>query len=201
MKKLLILFSFALAALLLAVPSTTYAQAANSGFSGKAVRWNGEPIVGATVSVLTGPLETDTEVARATTGADGSWSIAAPAGGPYWVHIHTFGSWWGYSYQDPFSLVNGEQVSQIYLLLGPREVNEIAIPTPESNVGPEIGVEPTETPVSEVAPIIGVDPDMPVGMPTTGGGPAEEVPYGWLIATAGLLVVAGFGARKIAQSS
>src|SRR4051794_737247 len=103
MKKFVLALSFVLAAYLLGAQAS-HAQGAASGFSGKAVRWNGDPIVGATIRVLAGPLETDQEYARTTTAADGSWSVQLPAGGPYWVHIDTFGSWWGYSYQTPFTL-------------------------------------------------------------------------------------------------
>src|SRR4051794_18454305 len=102
MKKLLFLF---LAAALLMTFSSTGASAqtaSTSTLTGKAVRWNGEPIVGATIAALRGPLETDTEVVHTTTAADGSYTLTVPATGTYWLHIRTFGTYWGYSYYVPF---------------------------------------------------------------------------------------------------
>src|SRR4051812_17491630 len=106
MKKSLLIAVFGLLALALTVPA---AYAAGTGtLSGKAVRWNGEAIPGATIGALGGPLETDKERARPTTAADGSYPLTVPAGLASWIHIDTFGSWWGYSYQTPFTLSDGE---------------------------------------------------------------------------------------------
>jgi hypothetical protein len=120
--------------------TAAFAQSGSGTVTGKAVRWNGDAIAGATMRALTGPLETAKEVARTTTAADGSYSLSVPAGTPYWIHIDTFGSWWGYSYQTPFTLRPGETISQVYFALGPRDVKEIALPAPVSNVGPAVGV-------------------------------------------------------------
>jgi hypothetical protein len=103
MKKLF--FLFLAAGLLLAFNANSAAaqSAATSTFSGKAVRWNGEAIAGATIAALRGPLETDPEVAHTTTAADGSYTLTVPASGTYWLHIRTFGTYWGYSYYIPFT--------------------------------------------------------------------------------------------------
>jgi hypothetical protein len=164
MKKL-VLFLLAAGLLLGLGAGHAAAQSApTSTFSGKAVRWDGTAISGAIVAVLRGPLETDAEVAHTATAADGSWTLTVPAGGPYWLHIRTFGTWWGYSYYIPFTVRPGEAVSQIYFALGPRDVKDvISLPAPISNVGPETGsdatpvpAQPTATPVSNVKPIVGV---------------------------------------------
>ena len=194
MKKLVFALLLGLVAVAISAQGT-YAQAA-SGLSGKAVRWNGEPIVGATISILAGPLESDKELARTATGADGSWSVELPAGGPYWVHIRTFGSWWGYSYQTPFALRAGEQISQIWLALGPRDVREITLPEPISNVQPGTGEAPP-TPVSNVKPGIGVGEEP--GMPRTGEGDRQL--DGTLLLALGLAVLligSGLRARVMA---
>jgi LPXTG-motif cell wall-anchored protein len=130
--------------------TAAFAQSGSGTVTGKAVRWNGDAIAGATMRALTGPLETAKEVARTTTAADGSYSLSVPAGTPYWIHIDTFGSWWGYSYQTPFTLRPGETISQVYFALGPRDVKEIALPAPVSNVGPAVGVN--EPPPAAPAP-------------------------------------------------
>jgi hypothetical protein len=138
MKKLL--FTLMAAALLLTLSTTAaWAQTGTGKVTGKAVRWNGAAIAGATIRALTGPLETDKEVDRTTTAADGSYTLTVPAGQPYWVHIDTFGTWWGYSYQTPFTLQPGETISQVFFALGPRDVKEITLPAPVSNVGPATG--------------------------------------------------------------
>jgi hypothetical protein len=138
MKKLL--YILMAAALLLTLSTTAaWAQTGTGKVTGKAVRWNGDAIAGATIRALTGPLETDKEVDRTTTAADGSYALTVPAGQPYWVHIDTFGSWWGYSYQTPFTLQPNETISQVFFALGPRDVKEITLPAPVSNVGPATG--------------------------------------------------------------
>jgi len=102
MKRFLAIFATALLLMVLGT-NAAFAQAGTGTVSGKAVRWNGEPISGATMRALSGPLETDKEIARTTTGADGSYTLAVPAGQAYWIQIATFGSWWGYTYQTPFT--------------------------------------------------------------------------------------------------
>ncbi|HUS15383.1 MAG TPA: carboxypeptidase-like regulatory domain-containing protein, partial [Chloroflexia bacterium] len=94
--------------------SAASAQSATGTVTGKAVRWNGEAISGATIRVLAGPLETDKELSRTTTGADGSYAVTLPADQSYWVHIDTLGTWWGYSYQTPFTVRAGETISQVF---------------------------------------------------------------------------------------
>jgi LPXTG-motif cell wall-anchored protein len=174
MKKLLVLllvasFAFALSA------HTAAAQSATGTLTGKAVRWNGEPIAGATIAALAGPLETDKEFDHTTTAADGSYTITAPAGQTVWLHIRTFGTYWGYSYYIPFNLKPSETISQVYFALGPRDVAApIVLPTPVSNVAPETGTtEPPAQPVTEppptsnVKPIVGSNEDnTPVQKPT-----------------------------------
>ena len=190
MKKLLL----GLAVLGLLFAGVQHASAAASGtLAGKAVRWSGAPIAGATVAALAGPLETDAEIAHTTTGADGSWSLAVPAGTPYWVHIRTFGTWWGYSYQTPFALQAGETVSQIYFVLGPRDVKEAVLPAPVSSlpapvIAPPAVVPPAlpatatappalpsptpaTAPISQVRPAIGYN-----NVPQTPRQPAPRVP-------------------------
>lgn len=216
MKK--ILFLFLAAALLLAFNANTAAaqSVSTSTFSGKAVRWNGDPIVGATIAALRGPLESDTEVAHATTTADGSYTLTVPATGTYWLHIRTFGTYWGYSYYIPFTPRAGEAISKVYFALGPRDVQDvITLPTPESNVAPETGtiapppVAPQPPPVSNVKPIIGVNDDSPAqpsqpttqphqpttqphALPTTGAADGATLGLLSLLALAGLTLV-GFG--------
>jgi LPXTG-motif cell wall-anchored protein len=105
-------------------------------------------------------LETDQQLDSTTTAADGSYSITAPAGQTVWLHIRTFGSWWGYSYYIPFNLKPGESISQVYFALGPRDVAApITLPAPVSNVGPELGTtEPPAQPVTEQPPTSNVKP-------------------------------------------
>ena len=180
MKKLL--FTLMAAALLLTLSTTAaWAQTGTGTVTGKAVRWNGQPIAGATIRALTGPLETDKEVDRTTTAADGSYSLTVPVGQPYWVHIDTFGTWWGYSYQTPFTLRPGETISQVFFALGPRDVKEIALPAPVSNVGPATGENPppqvSEPPAQAPKPIEQApapQPNAPVSnvKPEVGANPA-----------------------------
>jgi len=151
--------------------SVAAAQSAGATVTGKAVRWDGSPISGATIAVLSGPLETAPELGSTTTGPDGTYTIAAPVGQPVWVHIRTFGTWWGYSY-TPLNLRAGEVLSQVYFALGPRDVKEaIVLPTPISNIGPEVGTEqppaapPAPPEVSNVKPIIGVGDESPATQP------------------------------------
>jgi len=127
------------------------AQTGTGTVAGKAVRWNGDAISGATIRVLAGPLETDKELSRTTTAADGSYAVSLPAGQPYWVHIDTLGSWWGYSYQTPFTVRPGETISQVFFALGPRDVKEIALPSPVSNVAPATGTN--EAPAAPAPPV------------------------------------------------
>jgi LPXTG-motif cell wall-anchored protein len=173
MKKLLILLVVAGFALAFSAQSAA-AQAATGTLNGKAVRWNGEAISGATIAVLAGPLETDKEFDHTTTAADGSYSISAPAGQTVWLHIRTFGTWWGYSYYIPFTLKPGEAISQVYFALGPRDVAApITLPAPVSNIAPETGTteppaQPVTPPTSNVKPIVGSNGDnTPVHKPTT----------------------------------
>jgi LPXTG-motif cell wall-anchored protein len=221
MKKLLALllvagFAFALSA------HSAAAQSATGTLSGKAVRWNGEPISGATIAVLAGPLETDQQLDSTTTAADGSYTITAPAGQTVWLHIRTFGTWWGYSYYVPFNLKPGESISQVFFALGPRDVKEpITLPTPVSNVAPETGTneppaQPPATqqpPTSSVKPIIGgneesatpqkptsnVKPIIGGNLPRTGGADASGL---WAILGLALLgTVAGLGLRRRAATT
>ena len=160
MKKFLVLLVVAGFALALSAHGAA-AQAATGTLTGKAVRWSGEPISGATIAVLAGPLETDKEYDHTTTAADGSYTISAPAGQTVWLHIRTFGTYWGYSYYIPFNLRAGETISQVYFALGPRDVKEpITLPAPISNVGPQTGTTapppaPPAPPTSNVKPIVG----------------------------------------------
>ncbi len=165
MKKLLVLLLVAGFALTLSAQGAA-AQSATGTLSGRAVRWNGEAISGATIAVLAGPLETDKELDSTTTAADGSYSLTAPAGQTVWLHIRTFGSWWGYSYYVPFNLKAGESISQVYFALGPRDVvDQIALPAPVSNVAPEVGTTtpPAQPaivpPVSNAKPLTGSNED------------------------------------------
>ena len=172
MKKL-VLFLLAAAFALVGTAHSAAAQTAtNATFTGKAVRWDGSPIAGATIAALRGPLESDPEVLHTTTAADGSYTLVVPATGTYWVHIRTFGTWWGYSY-TPFSPQPGETISQVYFALGPRDVKDpIALPPPVSNLPtppapptvqpttpPVAPPAATTTPVSNVKPIIGTNDD------------------------------------------
>jgi LPXTG-motif cell wall-anchored protein len=160
MKKFLVLLMVAAFALALSAHGAS-AQAANGTLTGKAVRWSGEPISGATIAVLAGPLETDKEYDHTTTAADGSYTINAPAGQTVWLHIRTFGTWWGYSYYIPFNLTAGETISQVYFALGPRDVaTPINLPAPVSNVAPQTGTTAPPPaapapPVSNVKPLTG----------------------------------------------
>ncbi len=217
MKKLLVLLLVAGFALALSVQGAA-AQSATGTLSGKAVRWNGEPISGATIAVLAGPLETDQQLDSTTTAADGSYSITAPAGQKVWLHIRTFGTWWGYSYYIPFNLKPGESISQVFFALGPRNVAApITLPTPVSNVGPEVGTnEPPATappPTSNVKPIVGgneeitpaqpptsnVKPIVGGNLPRTGGADGSGL---WTLVGLALLgTVAGLGLRRRAAQS
>ncbi len=215
MKKLL---TAALLGLLVFAAGVQMAAAAPAGtLQGRVIRWDGTPVAGATVAALLGPLETDKELTHATTAADGSWSLSVPAGTPYWVHVRTFGTWWGYSYEPPFTLADGETVSQIYFALGPRSVKDVVLPAPVSNATP---VPPTvtlptatpapaatATPVSQVLPIIGGNtggqtpgkgtPAGPQTLPRTGADTGLSLL--WLaLAGATLLTGAGLGVRTLA---
>jgi hypothetical protein len=151
-----------------------HAQTANGTVTGKTVRWDGSAIAGATVRALTGPLETDTEVSRTTTGGDGSYTLSVPVGQAYWIHVDTLGTWWGYSYKPALTLRPGEVISQVYFAQGPRDVKEIVLPTPVSNLEPAVDqpavkidpvavppatapvIEfPVSKPISNVAPLVG----------------------------------------------
>jgi hypothetical protein len=211
MKKLF--FLFLAAGLLLAFNANSAAAqtASTSTFSGMAVRWNGEAIAGATIAALRGPLESDPEVAHTVTAADGSYTLTVPAGETYWLHIRTFGTYWGYSYYIPFTPRAGETISKVYFALGPRDVKDvITLPTPESNVAPEVGTnEPPATPpqtttppVSNVKPIVGsndeapvqpqkpaTQPHKPATLPTTGAADGATLGLWTLLALAGLGLV------------
>ena len=161
--------------LLLALNVTgAHAQAAGGTVTGKTVHWDGSPIAGATVRALTGLLETDSEVSRTTSGADGSYSLNVPVGQAYWIHVDTLGTWWGYSYKPALTLRPGEVISQVYFAQGPRDVKEIVLPTAVSNLEPAVGQAPVKIdpvssppanapviefpvskPVSNVAPLVG----------------------------------------------
>jgi hypothetical protein len=215
MKKLVLLLLVGALALGLSAQSAA-AQAADAVVSGKAVRWNGEPIAGATIAALGGPLETDPVLDQTTTGADGSYTLTVPAGQTVWVHIRTFGTWWGYSYHTPFNLRGGEQLSQVFFALGPRDVQDIiTLPAPVSNVGPQEGTDepptapPAEPPVSTARPILGGNDDTPAQPPTsqarpltgsylprTGGEPGAAL---WLLLGVALAgVTAGLTLRRLA---
>jgi hypothetical protein len=202
MKKLF--FLILAAGLLLAFNANSAAaqSAATSTFSGKAVRWNGEAIAGATIAALRGPLETDPEVAHTTTAADGSYTLTVPATGTYWLHIRTFGTYWGYSYYIPFTPRAGETISKVYFALGPRDVKDvITLPTPESNVAPETGTNtppttaPQTPPTSNVKPIVGSNdeapahPQKPATLPTTGAADGATLGLWTLLTLAGLALV------------
>jgi hypothetical protein len=205
MKKLLFLLLAAGLVLSFGATHAAAQTAATSTLQGKAVRWNGEPIAGATIAALRGPLESDPEVASTVTAADGSYSLTVPAGATYWLHIRTFGTYWGYSYHVPFTPRADETISQIYFALGPRDVKDaITLPTPESNVGPETGtdeppaVQPpappapqaTATPVSRVKPIIGANPaPQPGRLPDTGVSDGETLGLTTVLILAGLGLV------------
>jgi hypothetical protein len=188
---LLVLLAF------LATATGAKAQMAACELSGMAVRWNGEPIAGATIAVLAGPLETDQEYARTTTAADGSWRLQVAAGVTYWVHIRTFGAWWGYSYQAPFTPRPAEQISSIYLALGPRAVNDIVLPQPRSNLEPEV-VAPA--PGNNVGPDLGAeDEGPPPGMPTTGERSGSGNLPALLLLIGASLIAAGLAGRRFAR--
>jgi hypothetical protein len=200
MKKLL--FLLLAAGLVLGFGATNAAaqSAPTSTFQGKAVRWDGSPISGATIAALRGPLETDAEVAHTTTAADGSYTLTVPANTTYWLHIRTFGTWWGYSYVALTPRAD-ETISQIFFALGPRDVKDpITLPGPVSNVGPETGTtEPppattppaataTPPPVSNVKPIVGTNPEpVPGHLPQTGAG--ESLGLSAVLVLAGLLLL------------
>ena len=215
MKKLLFLFLAAGLLLAFNVNSAAAQSASTSTFSGKAVRWNGEPIVGATIAALRGPLESDAEVAHTTTAADGSYTLTVPATGTYWLHIRTFGTYWGYSYYIPFTPRAGETISKVFFALGPRDVKDvITLPAPESNVAPETGTNtppvtaPQTPPVSNVKPIVGSNDDSPAQpqkpvapphkpvtqphiLPTTGAADGLNLGLWTLLALAGVALVGG----------
>ena len=215
MKKLL---TAALLGLLVFAAGAQMAAAAPAGtLQGRVIHWDGTPVAGATVAALLGPLETDKELTHTTTAADGSWSLSVPAGTPYWLHVRTLGTWWGYSYEPPFTLADGETVSQIYFALGPRSVKDVVLPAPVSNATP---VPPTvtlptatpapaatATPVSNVLPAIGGNsggqtpgkgtPATPQALPSTGAGTGLSLLW-LLLAGATLLTGAGLGVRKLA---
>jgi LPXTG-motif cell wall-anchored protein len=221
MKKLVVFLLVAAFAFSLSTQAAA-AQTATAAVTGKAVRWNGEPIAGATIAALAGPLETDKVFDETTTAADGSYTLAVPAGQVFWVHIRTFGSWWGYSYNPPFNLRPSEQISQVFFALGPRDVKEsITLPTPVSNVGPETGTAeppPAEPPaaappVSNTKPIVGTNEPTTVKqpaktsqakpltggyLPQTGGETTNGLWLALGLALAG--VTAGLGMRRYAWS-
>jgi hypothetical protein len=187
--------------------------ATTATFTGKAIRWDGTPVSGATIAALRGPLETDQEVIHTTTAADGSYSLTVPATGTYWLHIRTLGSWWGYSY-TPITPQPGETISQIYFALGPRDVKDpIVLPAPISDREPPTAqptsppaapaVPATATPVSNVKPIVGVNDDPapparpvtpahPGTLPHTGANDGFALGTWSLLALLGLVLV-GFG--------
>ena len=195
MRKLAVVLA---AALLLIVCGTNaaFAQAGTSTVTGKVVRWTGDPVAGATVRALSGWLETDQELARTTTGADGSYTLSVPAGQTVWVHVDTLGTWWGYSYKPSFNLRPAETISQVYFALGPRDVKVITLPAPVSNVAPETGqnapppvvppvappaappaAAPVEKPISNVKPEVGYNDQasVPKTVPRTQVQPAPRV--------------------------
>jgi hypothetical protein len=209
--KRFILFLLAAAMVFTLSAQAASAQTATTAtFTGKAVRWDGSPISGATIAALRGPLETDPEVIHTTTAADGSYSLTVPATGTYWLHIRTLGTWWGYSY-TPITPQAGETISQIYFALGPRDVKDpIVLPAPISDREPPT-VQPTTppaapataTPVSNVKPIVGVNDDpappahpvtpaRPGTLPQTGASDGFALGTWSLLALLGLVLV-GFG--------
>lgn len=178
MKKALLLVFFGLLALALTVPA---AQAAGAGtLTGRVVRWNGDAVSGATIAALRDPQDLNSEIAHTTAAGDGSWSLQVPVGTAVWVNIHTFGTWWGYSYQTPFTLRDGEIVSQIYFAVGPRDVKEITLPSPVSNIPstPPTVTLPTATPtpVSQVLPEVGGNNPPPAHPSTSNPPPVHSVP-------------------------
>ncbi len=195
-----LLFTLAAALLLLAGSATAAsAQGASGTVTGKVVRWNGQPVAGATMRALTDPNNLSTDVAHTTTGPDGSYTLTVPAGTPYWIHVDTYGTWWGYAYQVPFTLRPGEILSKVYFALGPRAVHEITLPTPVSNIGPITGANPTATaaPVSNVKPEVGYNSPSGAapGMPRTGA-PDAAGPVAALLAAL-LLLSAGIAVRRL----
>jgi len=202
---------------------TAAAQSANGTVTGKAIRWDGSPIAGATIRALSGWLETDQEIARTTTDGNGNYALTVPVGQAYWIHIDTFGSWWGYSYKPPLALQSGEVISQVYFALGPRSVQDVVLPTPVSNlapaapepppatapvsdVKPALGVNeepapapaaPVKKPVSNVKPALGINDMAPRALPRTGRESDETL---LITLTAALaLMVLGFGVRRVYQ--
>ena len=186
MKKGLLVAFLGLLALALTVPA---AEAAGTGaVSGRVVRWNGDAVAGATIAALRDPQDLNSEIAHTTSAADGSWSLQVPVGTAVWVNIHTFGTWWGYSYQTPFTLRDGETVSQIYFAVGPRDVKEITLPSPVSNIpstpptvtlptATPAPVAPTPPPVSQVLPEVGSNNPPPVAHPgSSNPPPVHSVP-------------------------
>ncbi len=152
--------------LLLALNVTgAHAQSADGTVTGKTVHWDGSPIAGATVRALTGPLETDSEVSRTTTGADGSYSLSVPVGQAYWIHVDTLGTWWGYSYKPALTLRTGEVISQVYFAQGPRDVKEIVLPTAVSNLEPAVGQAPVKIDPVSVPPANAPVIEFPVSKP------------------------------------
>ncbi len=158
--------------LLLALNVTAaHAQAANGMVTGKTVHWDGSPIAGVTVRALSGPLETDTEVSRTTTGADGSYNLSVPVGAAYWIHVDTLGTWWGYSYKPALTLRPGEVISQVYFAQGPRDVKEIVLPTAISNLEPAVGQAPVKIDPVSVPPATAPVIQFPVSKPISNVAP------------------------------
>ncbi|HMA35788.1 MAG TPA: carboxypeptidase-like regulatory domain-containing protein [Chloroflexia bacterium] len=200
----------------------TFAAPAGGTVSGKVIRWDGTPVAGATIRVLTGALESTTELARTTTAADGSYTVSLPLGQTCWVHVDTFGSWWGYSYAPAFTLRAGEAVSQVFFAIGPRDVKEIALPVPVSNIAPALGTNPAphvaaqpvavvaKSYIAQVKPLVGTNaagaapPITLVGalattrphtLPTTGAHAGDSLGLGFLAGLA--LLAAGLLTRRL----
>jgi hypothetical protein len=200
MKKLgfLLALVWGLGLLIGMAPGPAHAQGATATITGKALEGDGTPVQGAPISAWTEADEgaNSHELARTTTGADGSYSLQVPANQPIWVHFNTYQGWWGYAYSPPPVPKPGETITGINFVLGPRNVftpiptappapPATAVPaTYTGSVGGQVISNPTPTPP-------------PPGMPTTGDNSGD----GWLpvgiAALAVLLLGLGTGLRAL----
>jgi hypothetical protein len=154
----------------------SHAQGATGIIRGQAREGNGTPVVGATISASVNPGG-EQEVARAVTGADGSYELTVPAGQTLWVNFLTFKQWWGYSYLPQLTLQAGQTMTGVDFVLGPRDVSTPVVAPPAPAPLP-----PAPTPE-------------PPGMPTTGA--ANVLPMlGVGLGLALLLLLAGDRIRR-----
>jgi LPXTG-motif cell wall-anchored protein len=206
--------------LVLGSAGAAHAQSAGRTVTGKVIRWDGTPVPNATVRALRGQWEDTQEVARTTADADGNYTLNLPDGDPYWIHVDTIGTWWGYSYKPAMALQPGEVMSQVYFAVGPRDVKEVVLPTAVSNLAPaestpapevaapvsdakplvggnDNAAQTTSKPVSQVKPLVGGNKiaAAPQKLPSTGL--AEET-WGLALAAALGILIAGFSVRRVA---